>query len=338
MHRFLKNWYYLPRIALLGFLVLLLFPACKTQVTGTEASSVVETADTRFAGGTKGVKIITANLAAASFDTPTATPAPTVIPSPYPGNDGTTTYRAGVSAARYFTLDGSNQITKPNWLLDFQLGITSTTYSSSCASFGGGGVLDPINQYRVNEYYCSPTSATPVAAGIGDLLNDPVFFRIILDRNQDRIGSAENLLIQVEYQASGLHFNADGSSTNPEENQDLLWKIYWHDSLASTSPKTFGLFIPPIYSACDPAGVGTTAAPGSCPGVGTNTYRGAPIKVRQFIIPLAAYPDMKVIQFSRVRSRINNVGGSVYVNAFCGTGEKPLCMGVVIRSVSIMRI
>jgi hypothetical protein len=317
----------------LGILFLCTLSACKTEVTGNDSNAVVETTDTRFASGTKGVKIITANLSTASFDTPSATPAPTVIPSPFPGNDGTTTYRAGISAARFFTLDGASQITKPSWLLDFQLGFTSTTYSNTCASFGGGDVLDPINLFRVNERYCAS-----VTTGNGSLINDPIFFRIVLDRNQDYIGTAENLLIQVEYQASGIHFNADGSSTNPEENQDLLWKIYWHDSLASTSPKTFGIFVPPIYSACIPAGVGTSGAPGSCPGGGANSYRGSPIKVRQFIVPLAAYPDLKVIQFSRVRSRVNNVGGATYVNDFCGTGNKPLCMGIVIHSVSVMRI
>jgi len=286
---------------------------CKTEITGdTTTTSTTETSSNLFASGTKAVKILTANLAAASFDTPTTTPTPTLIPSPFPGADGTTTYRPGVPAARFYSLDGATQITKPDWLKDFQLGITSTTYSASCASFGGGvSALDRINQYRVSEYNCSTTSSL-------------------------KLGTAENLLVQVEYQASGLHFNSDGTSTNAEDNQDLLWKIYWASSLASTSMKTFGVFVPPIYSACDPAGEGTTAAPGSCSTTASNNYRGSPIKVRQFIIPLAAFPDMKVIQFSRIRSRINQ--SSAYVNSFCGSGDNPLCLGVVIRSVSIMRI
>ena len=311
---------------------------CKTEITGdTTTTSTTETSSNLFASGTKAVKILTANLAAASFDTPTTTPTPTVIPSPFPGADGTTTYRPGVPAARFYSLDGATQITKPDWLKDFQLGITSTTYSASCASFGGGvSALDPINQYRVSEYNCSTTSSPSIALGTGSPSNDQVFFRIILDRDNLKLGTAENLLVQVEYQASGLHFNSDGTSTNAEDNQDLLWKIYWDSSLASTSMKTFGVFVPPIYSACDPAGVGTTAAPGSCSTTASNNYRGSPIKVRQFIIPLAAYPDMKVIQFSRIRSRINQ--SSAYVNSFCGSGDNPLCLGVVIRSVSIMRI
>jgi hypothetical protein len=335
---------------LTGLLVIASAPGCRTTLTesSTSSSSSVATASSssiRFADGVKAVRINTLiNSTSGSFDSPNAVPSSsTTIPSTFPGYTGTATYLPGVSAVRFFELNGTNLIaTKPSWLLDFQLGITSTsTGPTSCATFGGGGNLDVTNYYRVAEKACNNNCNSGSCQGSGTG-TDPVFFRIVLDRDTTKIGSGENLLIQVEYQASGLHLNSDANGLpDVEDSLDQLWKIYWSDSLASTAPNKFGLFIPPNYSACLSTGNGITSAPGSCPNGNANAYRGSPIKVRQFMIPLSAYPDMKVIQFSRVKGRIEQSGGTVpganYVNAFCKDDE-PLCLGVVIRSVSLMRI
>ena len=309
--------------------------ACNTQVTETTTSSSTSKSTStslRFADGTKAVRINTqkGTSSVASFDNPTMVPTSTIIPTTFPGADGTLTYLPGVSAARYFELDGvTGLVSKPDWLLDFQLGITTFGGSSGCAGFGNGATLEPSNFFRTDERSCAL-----VANGTGSG-TDEVFFRILLDRTETLIGTGENLLVQVEYQSSGLRLNTDGTSTDVEDNLDQLWKIFWSDSLASTAiPKTFGVFVPPNYAACESSGTGIATASSVCKN-GINSYRGSPVKVRQFVIPISAYPSMKVIQFSRVKGRIQS--DVPYVSSFCAFDE-PLCLGVVIRSVSIMRI
>jgi len=298
----------------------------------TTASSVLSTA--AFAGGTKGVKINTFDSGLnASFGSPGVVPTPTVIPPTYPGADGTTTYLYGVSPTQYYALDGTTATTQPAWLLDFQLGITNTASGNACATFGGVGALDALNFYRTSEKDCATT--TVVGSGLSTGVNaDPIFARIILNRDPSVLGTAENLMIQVEYQASGLHLNSDGSYTNAEDNLDQLWKVFWSSSLASLTPSPFSVFIPPNYGACKANGTGPDG-PGSCQTAG---YKGAPTYVRQIIVPLSAYPSMKVIQISRVKSRINSGLDSGDVATFCNTHDSPLCLGVVIRSVTLMRL
>jgi hypothetical protein len=298
------------------------------KVTNNTLTTTTDTSQ-RFADGVKAVKIITSVTAAGSFVNPGSLPASTPIPSPYPGYDGITTYLPGVKATQYFAVDGTTVIAKPSWLVDVQVGITGTSSSSTCAAFGGSGTYDAQNFYRVSEPDCG--GGSPVANGLGGG-TDPVFVRVVLDRNQTYIGSAENLMMQVEYQASGLHLNSDGVSATPEDNLDQLWKIFWNSTLGTSSiPKPFSIFVPPNYAACLDSGSGAAGAPGNCIG----TYKGSPIKVKQVIIPLSAYPSMNVIQLTRVKGRITQPGN--YVGSFCSS-DSPLCLGVVIRSITLMRM
>lgn len=300
------------------------------KISNNTATSSTTGTSQRFADGVKAVKIITSVTAAGSFVNPASLPVSTPIPSPYPGYDGVTTYQPGVKATQYFALDGTTVIAKPSWLVDVQVGITGTTSASTCAAFGGSGALDAQNFYRVSEVDCG--GGSPVANGLGGG-TDPVFVRVVLNRDNTYIGSGENLMMQVEYQASGLHLNSDGASASPEDNLDQLWKIFWNSTLGTSSiPKPFSIFVPPNYAACLDSGSGSTGAPGNC----TGTYKGSPIKVKQVIVPLSAYPSMNVIQLTRVKGRITQVGN--YVNSFCTTSDSPLCLGVVIRSITLMRM
>ena len=291
----------------------------------------------KFATGTKGVKILLNTATGGSFSAPVATPTPKAIPSDYPGYDGTTTFNPGLSASTYYDLDGTTSITRPSWLLDFEVGITSTSASSACAAFGGTGSLDVQNTFRTSEVDCNSSSNNGVGAG-----TDPIFMRAVLNRDNAYLGSAENLLVQIEYQASGLHLNSDGSNlTNPEDNLDQLWKIFWNSTLGNTAlPKPFAVFVPPQYSACISNGTGNTGAPGNC---SSASYKGSPVKVRQFVIPLSAYPTLSVLQISRLAGRTNKVGAENYVNNFCVDAtsvlqhDSPLCLGVAIQSVTLMR-
>jgi hypothetical protein len=303
-----------------------------TDSSQTTIANVDSASQNRFASGLKAVKIITSVNSGGSFATPAATPVLTPIPSPWPGSNeaGTTQYLPGVSPTTLYDLDGTTPILKPSWLRDFQLGITSTSASSSCATFGGSGSADASGFYRVSERNCGS-----VANGIGDSGSDPVFFRVVLDRDFTKFGSAENLLVQVEYQANGLRPNTDLNGnpfTNPEDGLDQLWKIFTNTSLAlGSAGNPLSLFVPPNFAFCSSGGTGN--GPNACTGNPT----GAPVTVRQFLIPLSANPDISVVQFSRIKSRVNASGTGNYVNTFCTSNDSPMCLGLVIRSVTLMR-
>jgi hypothetical protein len=332
------------------FCLSLITVACDapTSVTeGISTTAVSTSTSARFAGGSKAVKINTNDIAGGSFAVPTVIPTTTVVPAGYPGANGSSLYRPGVSPATFFDVDGTSVISKPSWLIDFQLGLTGLPGVSTCATFGGAGNADVSGYYRTSEMDCSAASNV----GTGSNLNDRAFMRIVLDRTGGTIGSGENLLIQVEYQASGIHLNSDGIDPSPENNLDQLWKVFWNSSLSGGStPNIFSVFVPPNFGACAPNGSGTNGAPGAC----VSGYKGAPTTTKQIIIPLSAYPSLSVLQFSRLGGRINNLqtfpGGSPYVgpvnyvNAYLTTGvtdcaaDSPLCLGVVIRSILLMRI
>ena len=323
--------------------MLLMFVTTACKVTSTSQSSTTPAGATTnlasFVGGTKIVKIITSNSTTStppgSFSgfvsgTTTAPLAPTPVPSGYPGYDGAVTYVPGASATQFYDADGVTVITKPTWLTDVQLGLTGNSPSSECATFGGSGQYDVTSYYRVSEANCSTYS------GSGSNV-DPVFIRIVLNRDNSVMGTGENLLVQIEYQSSAIRLNSDGTSSNPEDNVDQLWKVFWNTSLGATSvPKPFSVFVPPNFASCLPGGTGATGAPGSCPGATTNAYTGAPVTVKQIMIPLSAYPNLSVLQISRVKGRINGVGN--YVGNFCGTSDSPLCLGLVVRSITLTRI
>ncbi|MBS1960250.1 MAG: hypothetical protein JST80_12305 [Bdellovibrionales bacterium] len=294
-----------------------------TGGSGTSGNRFVNT-------GAKAVKVITSKTSlTGSYAVPGILPAVTPIPPTYPGYDGSTTYNPGLSAYQYFDVDGTTVIAKPSWLVDVQLGITSLTASSACATFGGPGALDVQDYYRTSEANCTVAQD---GTGAG---SDKVFARIVLNRDTTYIGYGENLLVQIEYQAQGLHLNSDGAAAGTVESSlDQLWKVFWNSTLGAASPpKPFAVFVPPNYSACLQSGTLGAGAPGNC----TGSYRGAPIRVKQMIIPLSAYPTASVIQLSRVQSRISAAGPYNYVPSFC-SADTPLCLGIVIRSITLMRM
>ncbi len=304
-------------------------------LTGTQETVRRVTQNSRaFAEGVRGVKVITAiPPVLGSFESPNSVPVNTLIPSDYPGADGSSTYLPGISATTYFSPDSGTGISRPDWIRDVQLGITSISGNSgSCATFGGTGNYDVEKYYRISERNCAG-----VNAGNPGGTQDQAFIRIILNRDTEVFGSRENLLVQVEYQATGLRFNLDatGAATaNPEQNLDQLWKVFWYSSLqTSTIPSPFSVFVPPVYAAQNGTG-GAGTCTGTCPG----SPQGAPVTVKQVLLPLSAYPDQAVIQFSRIRGRIDDTNGDTYIDSFVCGNDSPLCLGLVIRSITIMRI
>ena len=310
--------------------------ACQTPTSVVQTIKSIQapsSASVLFASGTKGVKIITGTTAVGGSFTAPAGGIPlstALIPTTFPGGDGVSTYTPGYAATSFFNLDGTAG-SKPSWLLDFQLGLTGIPGTTTCATFGGAGSLDVSGYYRTSEVDCA-AAATGTGSGV-----DPIFARIILDRTQTQIGTAENLLVQIEYQASGLHLNSYGAATL-NDSLDQIWKIFWNTTLAGGGAGSpFAIFVPPNYAACIPSGSGTTGAGGASDACAQVNYLGASTKVKQFIIPISAYPTLSVIQLTRVQGRINTAT-SADVGTFCTSSDSPLCLGVVIRSVTIMRM
>ncbi len=313
--------------------------------TGTQESNIAISRDAHpFADGVRGVKIVTSDdPVTGSFAVPTSVPTATLIPYGYPGYDGVSVYLPGVSAVHYFSPDSSSGtlITKPDWIKDVQLGITDYPSSGSptCATFGGTGTYDVNKFYRLSESDCNGVNSG--SASVGGTL-DTAFLRIILNRDPAYLGSRENIMVQVEYQATGLRLNPDptsGSSANPEDNVDQLWKLFWYSSLNQTTiPTPFSVFVPPVYTAQTSSVGSGLCASGACIG----SPFGAPITTKQILLPVSAYSNQSVIQFSRVRGRIDDAGGAAYIHSFDTTGacdhNSPLCLGLVIRSITILRM
>jgi len=216
-------------------IAVLLLMGCESQTQTDETSVALSTAGKEFVSGTKGVKLnLSDDSATGSFSAPLVVPSAATIPLGYPGS-GTGFYLPGVSARpdKYFDLDGVTPITKPSWISDVQLGVTGSPGPNVCATVGGpaAGPLDVGGFYRVSEADCS-SSLT------GATLSVPVFIRVILNRDTAFIGTRENLMLQLEYRATGLRPNSDGSSSNPEENLDHLWKVFLGQTLLSSASLT----------------------------------------------------------------------------------------------------
>ena len=331
---------------------MMLLPACDGLTGVSEKSVKISDLSTRYASGTKAVRInLSARPSASGSEpkgsftvattdlTPASTPA--VIPSGYPGYDGSSTYIPGVSATYYYDLDGATPIAKPSWIKDIEVGFLNDPDDAPgfCSTFANSSAAVPYN-FQTSEYHCHA-----VAPGTGGG-TDRTFIRIVLDRDQAYIGSKENLLLQLEYEATGFRLNPDNkdsagntsTSTNPETFVDQLWKVFSGSTLAMTSGVPFSMLIPPNHGFRLQSGQGT-------PFVQVSTF--TPVAtVKQLVFPLASLTDAKYIQISRVRGGRSNFSTgaqdpSYYTGACTSTGSatnNPRCLGVVFRSLTLIRI
>ncbi|MGK5085476.1 hypothetical protein WDW37_19485 [Bdellovibrionota bacterium FG-1] len=269
----------------------------------------------------------------------------------------------GAQAVRLFNGDGSalssggpSVPTWPRWLTSVELGISGANNASApgadCARFADpsestnsqcsinfpdpakpgamaatsmpcGG---PAGFYRVSEYDCAEI---PTAPGTGGPL-DGVYVRVQLNREPAAIAPGENLLAILEYTASGLN-NAPVQPTDCVKNgqlaaencSDMTWKVFIKQtSLDVVQP--FLLLAPPLLVRNQPEGV-----------VG-----GSEIQTKQIVIPLATDPALSVIQFSRISGAANAARASS-IKALCqggqSAGNSPLCAGMVLYSLTLMR-
>lgn len=324
--------------------------ACNGLTGVTEKSFQLPDTSTRFASGTKAVRVNLSNRPSATAEEPKGSfretdtalvPSSTVIPDGYPGYDGSSAYNPGVSAAYYFDVDGSTPIAKPSWVRDIQVGYfnypTDTDPDGRCSMFGDSST-SVSHAFQTSEYNCHSKAD---GSGTG---SDGTFIRVVLDRDQNYIGTKENLLIQLEYEATGLLLNPDqkdsadstvSTSTNPEQYVDQLWKVFSGASLASTAtPTPFAMVVPPSHAHHCSGGSGSSI---SCTGTVSPTTT-----VKQLVFPLTALTDKKYIQISRVRGGRRYFSGARdtgYYNSACTTpSNNPHCLGVVFRSLTLIRI
>ena len=310
-------------ILLLGLIPIL--GACDASVGVDQSATAVPSSLKAFASGVKAVRVNLSNDSlTGSFQSPGTGPVPVTIPDGYPGAGSGAQYLPGVAAYRYFDPSGLSVTQKPSWIQNIEIGVPTTATSHICAGFGTGGTLDPMGFYRTSEADCLGASP-PILNGTGGT-QDSAFIRIILNRDNAYLGTQENLLLQVEYQATGANFNSldTTAGTDPEAGLDQLWKIFLSDNLKYTSPRSpFSVFVPPNY-ACTSA---------SCSGTsGASVDRGSPITVKQILVPLSSLSSRNVIQFSRVKGRINSLDSTPWIS------DAPLSVGVVFRSLTLIRM
>ena len=297
-----------------------------------------------FLSGARAVRVIMRQASpSGSFDAP-------------PSNGTTASPGSGHPATRIFNADGSllasgsvsTSTTWPKWFQLFEVGVSGSSNTSAvnpaCAGFasateatatncnfgaGSGSVAcgAASGQYRVSEWDCMRNpSTTPPSAGTGGP-SDGIYLRAVLSRTY--LSSTENVMVVVEYAASGLNTSPttptncfSGGSFTPENCSDFTWKIYLKHS-ASEVVQPYLLFVPPVLGA-----VNTTTQTG-----------GGGIATKQFYVPLAADQSLTTVQISRTNNAItDNATFDSTCSDGAGTGNSPLCVGMILYSVTFYRI
>jgi hypothetical protein len=248
----------------------------------------------------------------------------------------------------------------PNWLKNFEIGISGSKNNAStygyCARFADQNEATdkncnmpqgtasipancgvPLGQFRVSEADCtlgsSSTGGTAASSGNGGE-SDGVYVRAIFDRAA--LGTGENILIIIEYSVASLNsptanprdcFNTQSGVLTPESCTDFVWKMYLKNSPSDTV-QPFLLFVPPTFYSV--LGNANSAI---------NPSSGVGITTKQFILPLAAHPNITTMQLSRVSSHFPSLSNlSKYCTSGSPPGNSPLCSGLVIYSMTFFRI
>lgn len=299
----------------------------RTSSTTTGGSSSV-------ASGTKAVRVLfRQSSTTGSFDSP--------------GSTGTTNaVGSGLAAKRLFNPDNSLLVegdattsTWPKWLTNVEIGISGTantaatdadcarfatsTDASAVCDYNADGTFDvpcgaPEGLFRVSEKNC--TAATTGTGGP----TDGVYIRATFNRDTQYLGNAENILVVVEYAASGVNrtpsvptscFSGGVFTPTSSDCADQSWQAYLKSS-ASELAQPFLLFIPPIQGFVDSA----------------NNRSGSGVSTRQFILPLSGNTNLKVFQLSRIQSL-----PAASFPAIC-SDNSPLCVGVIFYSITFYRM
>jgi hypothetical protein len=325
-------------VVLFGFL-----QGCIFTPTAPQASSIASvltsaspTPSATVAAGARAVKIFFQASTSASFDAPVSN----LIGTAAAVGSGLQAVRVYNGDGSVLALNGPTDPSWPTWLKSFEIGLSGSANSSAtnphCANFvysaesaslptclpGSYNCGAPLNQFRVSEYDC-----TSAAAGNGGP-SDGIYFRAVFNRATTSLGSAENILVTIEYSASALNAAPasplscfSGGVFTPESCSDFTWRAYLKHT-ASEVVQPFIVFVPPISSSSLQAGTGLNA--------------------KQIFLPIAADPTLTTFQLSRTGSILTP--GTANFNADClnahasGNGDSPLCAGMIFYSISFYRI
>ncbi len=270
---------------------------------------------------------------------------------------------SGHKATAFFDATGSTSISKPAWLTDVYVsiggspgsaagscgGFTPVATSSTCnlvpspyavppatgASFSCDG---PDSVYRISERGCLGSALNaPATPGSKD---DSVAIKLIINRDTSVLGEGENLMVVVEYQASGLM----GSPANPAACVDSGTGAPLYTDKDCVD-QAYGLFIRQLdtVSPADiPARLQLLVPPQQ--GVVSATNAGGTVQTRQVIVPLSSIDSAKsVIQLSRIFGLGKNSSGVPFgptrdFSTRCAATDSPLCLGLIIHSITLYRI
>ncbi len=262
---------------------------------------------------------------------------------------------SGVSANTFFTTEATPQtLTKPSWLTAVRVsvggsqntsarkgacgGFSPTSGSTSCSfpSVNGPSVntfscRGPQKLYRVSEYDCADISGGGVDSAVPGTgaMTDGVSIKIILNRDPSQLGSSENLMLVLEYQASGLAAATQAGSCVDTQGNPLLNHPDCVDQAYQLFARPFGINtgILRLLTVVPPAGGRVNAAEQSF---------GGPIQTRQMIVPLSTLsPSVNVLQLTRTFGLQD--GSRRGFSATCHQ-DSPLCLGMIFHSLSIFRM
>lgn len=301
--------------------------------------------------GPKAVKIFfRQSSTSGSFDAPSGNGTPAV-----PGS--------GQKAIRVFNPDGSilasggyGSTNWPSWLTSFEIGLSGSSNTSApnshCARFAFTGEdtgtqcdfnknanpadPDPVNcgapptYLRVSEYDCTRNSDTLDGNGGA---NDGVYIRATFSRDSTVLAPQENILVVVEYAASGLNPappNPTACFSNGRFNpsapgcSDMTWQIFAKHS-ASEVLQPFLMLAPPALATVNQQ---------------TNTG-GSVAGTKQFILPFAADSGLNTLQISRIKA-LPNGGTTSDFGKICNGSNNPsnsaLCVGMIFYSITFYRM
>ncbi|OFZ22224.1 MAG: hypothetical protein A2X94_01840 [Bdellovibrionales bacterium GWB1_55_8] len=297
------------------------------------------------AGGVRAAKIIfkvpTGGSDSGSFDAPS-------------GAGTVPAVGLGLQATRVFNADGSllsaagaDSPTWPKWLAGVEVGVSGAlntkATNSNCARFAaatdaGGRCYSgseswncnaPAGYYRVSEYDCLYGATPTTQAGTGGK-DDGVYVRAFFSREAESLDPSENILAVIEYSASGMNGPTaaancfPGGIFKPESCNELTWQIFLRANATDSAVPPYLMMIPPLV------GMVNTA----------KKLGGTGVTTRQVMIPLASDTSLQVFQLSRIGA---TPGNQTEFETTCsnnnnGTGNSPLCMGVVLYSITFFRI
>ncbi len=260
-------------------------------------------------------------------------------------SSGGTNPGTGILAVRAFNPDGSilnGGIGGLSWLSSFAVTVSGSNNSnatnSACATFAstaestsancnfGSGPTQcgaPSGFYRVSEWDCVQSPAA--ALGNGSSTDGISMWAEFTRAN---LLPTDNVMAVLKYSASALDpapaspiscFNAGVFS--PEYCSDFTWEMYLKHSFGEVD-QPFMLIVPPTLAAV----------------LATHTS-GSGVTAKQFYLPLASDANLSVMQISRTGATLTPSTTSFQSTCNAGgTGNSPLCAGMVFYSITFYRI